>query len=106
MANNRNCRPHNDGKEPEKDADQGDWVRNNFDQAASGAKKNGYCCRADEKGRFSAHHVAPTFCATTRFCLFQHRSEERRVGKECRFRWGVYYILDDTLYENCHEYNV
>src|SRR5688572_33510030 len=30
----------------------------------------------------------------------RHRSEERRVGKECRFRWAVYYRMnqrDDAI---------
>src|SRR3989442_12226964 len=72
MAWNTNCRPKNYDKEPEKNAYQQERMRDVFDQAASGSEKNGYCSRADEKRRFSAHYVAPTPCATTRFPLFRH----------------------------------
>src|SRR5437899_11626853 len=75
MACNTNCRPKNYDKEPEKNAYQQERMRDVFDQAASGSEKNGYCSRADEKRRFSAHCVAPTLCATTQFLLFRHGRE-------------------------------
>src|SRR2546429_8594301 len=38
--------------------------------------------------RMNAH---PHGNASTRDCCMAHRSEERRVGKECRSRWSPYH---------------
>src|SRR3712207_6899871 len=37
----------------------------------------------------SFENIAPRQCANE--CLFCFRSEERRVGKECRSRWSPYH---------------
>src|SRR5437773_3857484 len=57
---------------------------------------------ADPFGNSHHHEVAdlfsvskPNFSERARICsvfqLYTHRSEERRVGKECRSRWGTYH---------------
>ncbi len=37
------------------------------------------------------NHLAATFIDTARWLKLQRRSEERRVGKECRSRWSPYH---------------
>src|SRR5687768_18413700 len=32
----------------------------------------------------------PLIFSFYKFCIFEYRSEERRVGKECRSRWSSY----------------
>lgn len=63
MACNRNCRPHNDSKEPEKDADQGDWMRNNFDQLTPSREKNRNSSQGDCKRKFAPNRVSQMRCA-------------------------------------------
>src|ERR1051326_5171839 len=43
------------------------------------------------KKRFSTIHPGTRFCTTTLSRSLKNRSEERRVGKECRSRWSPYH---------------
>src|SRR5439155_12312035 len=60
MAHHTNCRPKNDGKEPDKDADQRDWMRDQFNQLTSSGKKNRRGSQTDQQRQFTAHSVPKT----------------------------------------------
>src|SRR5690554_7858320 len=44
-------------------------------------------------------HTLDTFCQSLRFTPVNNRSEERRVGKECRHRWLPYPKKKKTMNE-------
>ena len=46
---------------------------------------------ADIKGKFDCGYDDNTKCDSVRLRFNQLRSEERRVGKECRSRWSPYH---------------
>src|SRR5216683_200633 len=50
------------------------------------------CAHAGGTIREGPRWLTPTTCAASRWpCLTWRRSEERRVGKECRSRWSPYH---------------
>src|SRR5437870_13189085 len=60
MAHHTNCRPKDDGKEPDKDADQRDWMRDQFNQLTSSGKKNRRGSQTDQERKLTAHSVPKT----------------------------------------------
>ena len=78
MAHDTNYRPKDDRKKPQKNDDHRDWVRNDFDEPASGSPKDGRCCQADEERKFAAHDVAKPIdfsCGGACFGLSRHGCE-------------------------------
>jgi hypothetical protein len=72
------CRPKDNGKKPDKDADQGNWVRNNFDQLTPSRKKNRSCSQSDWKRKFSSKRASQrgdAFRLAISLCLHRHARE-------------------------------
>ena len=45
----------------------------------------------NEGGNLAASKIRNLECPSYEICLIDYRSEERRVGKECRSRWSPYH---------------
>jgi hypothetical protein len=78
MADNRHCRPKDNDKKPEKDNSQRNWMRDDFNQPASGPEKNGRCSQANKQREFTAHRVSEmrgAFRVMRTFCLSRYARE-------------------------------
>jgi hypothetical protein len=58
MPGNGYGRPKDNGKKPEEDNNQRDRMRDDFDQPASGAPKNGHSSQASKQWEFAAYVVS------------------------------------------------
>src|SRR3989449_11175184 len=63
-------------------------VTNGYAWAASSYSKNGYDVR---QGVMDTHALSELFNGLVGHPRRTYRSEERRVGKECRSRWSPYH---------------
>src|SRR2546430_16849513 len=59
-------------------------------QAGRGAKA--YGVELDPAMRKDEKFAKPILTPSTKEAVGKHRSEERRVGKECRSRWSPYHL--------------
>src|SRR5215468_3741334 len=58
MPGDGHRRPKNNGKKPEEDNDQRDWMGNDFDQSISRAPKNGHGSQPNKQREFAAYAIS------------------------------------------------
>src|SRR5438552_15224802 len=80
----------------------GDLTGRSFDSTTSGANCVGTPCGNDMNAFFNSNFFGANFTSTANegqpsdFSMGVNRSEERRVGKECRARWWQYHYKKKT----------
>ena len=75
MAHHTNCRPKDNCKKPDKDSDQCDRVRDDFDQLAASCEKNRSRSQTDQQRKFTPGRVPSVFRLSSWLSLYQHARE-------------------------------